>query len=490
MKKSTMKSIYKDLLDSQEELVCRWKPDATLTFVNQSYSRFAGIALAQLIGEKWSNLVSGEVLRGMQKIQRQLVRNPKKIRSEHRQLSSRGKWHWFEWVHTPLTNAQGKLMEVQSVGRDITQNILRLEKIEKTYFEEYRAIFNSSNDAIIIYDAKTGKVLDVNPKSCELYGGTRKQMVGKIIGNFSVGPLQTSRKFLFQRVRQAVQGEPQIFEWKIQRKNGEMRWVEMSMRAAQLSSRLCIIGSLRDISERKKTEALLREYRSWILDAQEQERRRVARELHDGVLQILGSIHFRVKSIISRMQDQRQCGKLIHDFNQTTKLIENTIHEVRHLSHVMRPSSLDELGFIAAIQELCREFKERTQMRVELRIRGYRTRKLRSEHKLSLFRIFQEALRNIERHSKATHVNVSIFVKDNKLLIQIKDDGIGFLVKKHLESKRGLGLIHIRERIEDLGGSLMIQSEHQIGTCLNMQIPIKTLQIPKLIGVGDHKNVP
>jgi PAS domain S-box-containing protein len=152
--------------------------------------------------------------------------------------------------------------------------------------------------------------------------------------------------------------------------------------------------------ERQRSEETLRRLSSMILNAQEAERRRVARELHDSVNQLLSSVAFRVESILTQVENDPAMNQ---EITKVRFLLKKAIHEVRRISENLRPSELDELGLLAAVRELCDDFRERTQLPVALETPGAQER-FDSAIELALYRIVQEALANIEKHAQAGRI--------------------------------------------------------------------------------------
>lgn len=221
--------------------------------------------------------------------------------------------------------------------------------------------------------------------------------------------------------------------------------------------------------ERERSEKMLRRLSSLILNAQEAERRRVSRELHDGVNQILGSVAFRVEAILAEIPPRNQA---IHqEVAKVRILLQKAIHEVQNISENLRPSELDELGLPAALRELVGEFKERNRMAVDLEAPAALER-FPSEVELGLYRIVQEGLRNVEKHSAASQVWLSLDWDNSAVFLKLKDNGKG-LAHAGLETRKrpGMGLVDMRERCAFLGGTFALRSEPESGTEIAVRIP-------------------
>jgi PAS domain S-box-containing protein len=262
-------------------------------------------------------------------------------------------------------------------------------------------------------------------------------------------------------------------EFRLQPKNGMAFWVEQSTRIERDESGNVVEyrNLLRDISERKRAEEVFRNLSSRIIEAQESERRRVARDLHDGINQILSSIQFRLKS--TEEKDTTRKNPLVREIGEARMLLEGAIQEVRRISQNLRPSILDDLGLIAAVRSVCDEFIERCKLQIDTEFSGIVNR-LPDNIELVLFRTIQEALNNIEKHSAATRVDIHLVMKDAYIEALIRDNGKGFdyisLAEKR-KKHRGLGLDGMKERVTYLGGTVEVTSKVHKGTEVVVQIP-------------------
>ncbi|OGU27230.1 MAG: hypothetical protein A2X66_08895 [Ignavibacteria bacterium GWA2_54_16] len=233
-----------------------------------------------------------------------------------------------------------------------------------------------------------------------------------------------------------------------------------------------IIGSGMDISERKDAEELSRHLSRRILEAQEGERRRVSRELHDSVNQILASVKFRIESLEEQLTGRslrfrREAGK-------TKQLLNKVMNEVRRISRNLRPAELDDLGLASAVRSLAEEFTERTGIDVTL-LAPWPKSSLSPEITETLYRIIQEALMNVEKHSSATRVIISFTASDENLVCSISDNGRGMQPDDRGKSRSksgGLGIVDIRERLSFLKGWLEIGPRGKGGTTLTVHIPL------------------
>jgi PAS domain S-box-containing protein len=205
------------------------------------------------------------------------------------------------------------------------------------------------------------------------------------------------------------------------------------------------------------------------LSAQEAERRRVARELHDVVNQMLSTVSFRVADLREQLPDERsECAQ---GLSKVEALLAKIAEEVARISDNLRPSELEELGFLPALRSLGEDFQNRTgtQVHLDLQWRG----RFDSETELTLYRVVQEALNNVEKHAGADHVWIRMTREEQELSISVHDDGRGFGEANGASSSSGsrMGIIGMRERAELLGGTLDFETVPGAGTTITMRIP-------------------
>jgi signal transduction histidine kinase len=231
--------------------------------------------------------------------------------------------------------------------------------------------------------------------------------------------------------------------------------------------------------EKAAAEAKLRELPRLILQAQESERRRVARELHDSVNQLLSSVKFRIQSLEARLP-QEDKGPLHEDAGRTRTLLEKAIGEVRRISRNLRPSELDDLGLVPALRSLCAEFGERTGLTVDLQA-PESLKKLPGEVELCAYRIVQEAMNNISKHAEAHQVMVELGAQNGHLHLCVRDDGRGFdatAVAARGPKDAGMGLLDIAERARLVGGVAAISSAPGTGTEVAVELPLRRSRPP------------
>jgi two-component system NarL family sensor kinase len=230
---------------------------------------------------------------------------------------------------------------------------------------------------------------------------------------------------------------------------------------------IVVIGIALNLHESRLADARLRSLAHKSIQLQVSQRRGFARELHDGINQLMVSVKFRIESALNKLGrgDPGAEADLCHGM----AVLNEAIQEVRRVSHDLRPSILDDLGLEPALRNLLDEFKLRTGILVDLRL-ALPAARLTDDIEITLYRVVQEALTNIEKHADASRLLVRSWYGNELLWLELKDNGCGFN-PKDLSPLAGIGLRNIRDRLELLGGALELESAPGEGTRLCVGLP-------------------
>ncbi|MEL6701321.1 MAG: cache domain-containing protein, partial [Pseudomonadota bacterium] len=229
------------------------------------------------------------------------------------------------------------------------------------------------------------------------------------------------------------------------------------------------------IRERRLADAKLKQLTQRIFDTQEEERGRVARELHDSISQILVSVRYALET--ARRRIAKGDARAGTNIDKGIDTLAGAIQEVRRISRDLRPGVLDDLGLGPALKALMEDFGQRTGIRTDFKTVVFRNR-LDSEAKIALYRVAQEALTNIERHADATRVSLSLGGTRRGATMRISDNGRGLQTPEGRRPRTGLGLRNMEERIEQLDGTLRILSSKSGGTTIEAQVPLTHILPP------------
>lgn len=224
---------------------------------------------------------------------------------------------------------------------------------------------------------------------------------------------------------------------------------------------ISVFGLMLNLREHRQADAKLRLMARQVVQSQEDERAHLARELHDGTSQTLVAGKLLIESAVVELERQ---GHTPPDaMAQALKRINDALHEVRHLSHSLRPALLDTLGLPAALAHLASEFGQHANLRIEATTEGVET-ELPDEVKTVLFRVAQEALTNVAKHARATEVDLSLAFEPGHIELRINDNGRGFNVAAvSAHPTAGIGLRNMRERLAAIGGHLEVHADRLVG---------------------------
>lgn len=257
----------------------------------------------------------------------------------------------------------------------------------------------------------------------------------------------------------------------------EYRMVANDGRAVWFSDRVNVVredgrpkrprGFLIDITERKRTEETLINLSGRIIDAQEEERKRIARELHDDLNQRMALLSIELAQLGQKAQKVRSFRALIHHLQTTAQEISAEIHR---LSYQLHPSKLDHLGLAPAVESLCEELSGRRVTKIDFHQIGFPAH-LSKNISLCLFRIAQESLRNCLKHSRAQRARVVLEKTDRHIRLSVADDGRGFNPDSGA-MEQGLGFTSMRERLRLVGGTLRVYSQPSNGTKIEAVVPL------------------
>ena len=250
-----------------------------------------------------------------------------------------------------------------------------------------------------------------------------------------------------------------------------MRQTLLGLAAVAVIAALTVFagGLALNISDQRQADRKLKALAHRVVSSQEEERARVSRELHDHICQLLVSIKYQFELVGHRLAHPG--NEPVTAIDKEITALSKAIGEVRRISHDLRPALLDDLGLPAALEHIGNELAQRSGLKVRFSPQ-VREEHLPELHAVSLFRVAQEALRNVERHAQATQIDIRLDDSGDKLELRITDDGRGFDVKNiELSKDRGIGLTNMRERVERNGGTFELVS-HPGHTALTATFPL------------------
>ena len=336
--------------------------------------------------------------------------------------------------------------------------------------ERYRGLFENSSDAIFVCST-TARIISVNQACEQLTGYTRKELTPTPIYELFSGESRERIKSIFsQNLEQAPLGG--IEDTHLTRKNGTEAYLELKV--SPILRRNMVIGLqviAQDITEEKQLRRNMEHYIKQVTRAQEDERLRISRELHDDTAQLLATLSRSLDALVTGEKNLNKSTK--ERLQKLHEMADSALEGVRRFSQDLRPSILDDLGLVPALEWLISDIEKSDNMTTRVDITGNH-RRLSPEIELAVFRIAQEALNNIRRHSKASSVEMNLDFSPDALTLIIKDNGQGFSIPQRtsdLALSGKLGIIGMRERARLIEGTIILQSEKGAGTTITLRIP-------------------
>lgn len=378
-----------------------------------------------------------------------------------------GSIHWIAGRGEFTIGADGQPLRMRGAVVEITEQ-KQAEVALRTSEEHFRTIFEQATDGILVSDVE-GHFLDANSASGQMLGYSREELLKLGISDIVV-PEQVER--IAPEIARLRNTGVVRSEWRVRRRDGLILLVEVSAKRLP-DGRLQAF--LRDVTESRRAEEALREssrqlqmLSKRVLEAQETERRRIARELHDELGQALTAIKINLQAR-SRFRDQSPAELDA----ENVRLVEEAIQQVRSLALALRPSMLDDLGLAPALRWIAEYQAERGGFVAHFGADFPDTR-LAPELETACFRIAQEALTNIARHAQAKRVAIELRHKDDALFMTVQDDGRGFdVVTMRTRAVAGgsVGILGMQERAELARGKIEIESAPGQGTVVRARFP-------------------
>lgn len=333
--------------------------------------------------------------------------------------------------------------------------------------ENFATIFQASPAILCIIELNSLRYCDINHSYEQCTGYSRADVLGKAGLKLGLWSTVEDRDRMFRRL--ITHGHVPQNEEVFQTKRGEPLITLLSAEIIQFDGRPCALVTAEDITVRKQAEEARLVLAQRLINAQEAESRRVGQELHDSINQSLAMLIMDLERTRSSLTDSSL--DTVARLARLSGKLKEVSQDVSNLSHRLHSSKLDLLGLEVAVKALSREFSEQCQINARCECSGV-PEDLSPEVSLCFFRVMQEALHNIAKHSHATELDIRLNGTCDFLHLTISDNGVGF-VQNATKARPGLGLISMCERLHLIGGKLIITTKPGSGTRIEAIFPMR-----------------
>lgn len=307
------------------------------------------------------------------------------------------------------------------------------------------------------------------------FARSRLVEVSKAFGDYTSDEVKTAYEQANDYQIQLAILEQEEIQLRNRRDQIERRLVDVQdtvERAEELASQMAVVynflaNDLKQVGQVMEDAREKQAFGLQIIEAQEEERKRLSREIHDGPAQMMANVLLR-SELIERIYREKGIDEALSEIRDLRKMVKSSLAEVRRIIYDLRPMALDDLGLVPTLEKYLSTFQERNKVSIVFRHLG-RDQRLPQHFEIALFRLVQEAVQNAYKHADPTEIQVKIEIRATKVIMIIKDDGKGF--DPTMKKEGSFGLIGMKERVNVLKGELTIQSKLNVGTTLTIDIP-------------------
>ncbi len=443
--------------------------------VNQAFSELVHLAPEKLIGQPFETILAEQIKNPV--IFPDFKNGLLSDSEETLQMESTlwfGKKIWWK-IHCtvfPLKRSSyHKLIAIE----DLSDYVFKISELAQRK-KHFQLLFNKANDPVFVNrltpDQRFGSFIEVNQKAIETYLYSREEF--NYLNPLTLVPPEYRNRHE-QITQQLIKDKHVIYEIEYFRKDKRRIPVEINAHLFEYHGQPTVLSIVRDISDRKRAQQALKNFSSQLRnlasrlqDIREEERAMIAREIHDELGQLLTVLKIEI-SLLCRdfAADNEQVKNKV---DVISDLINQAVQTIQQITAKLRPGILDEVGLVAALEWQAEEFSRHTGIPCKIHLPEQEI-KLEQEKATALFRIFQESLTNVARHSQANRVSIFLKNTEQKVFLEIIDNGRG-INRQQIESPQSLGLLGMRERAMVFGGQLEIHGVPGQGTRVKVELPL------------------
>lgn len=452
------------LTDTSGDSVLMVNPEGFITYINRPV---AGVDSQQVIGSHLTSWVPDDRKTELRERLARVLLTGEAEAYEMNGYAPGGANAWYMTRIGPFRQA-GKVVGAVLYVTDITQR-KQVEQAQLATEQRYRLLMEAAHDAIVIIDAQTEQIVDANTMTLELTGLSSGELAALRHTELYA---EASRERVTTRFREfAAQQHGLIDDVELLGLHGAPRPVEVSLKWTEIDGRQLVVAIVRDVTERKRAEQTLRGEEKLLrelLNLHERERRLIAYEIHDGFVQDVVGAHLALEGAAAQLEDGRAIAA--DELARVRGLLRHAIDEGRRMISELRPMIIDERGIIDAISYLISEHALQGSPEI-IFTHDVEFQRLSPLLEGTMFRIVQEALTNIQRHSQAGSAEIELVQHDGRVKMTIRDQGVGFDMARVPADR--FGLRGMKERARLFGGRTTIRSAPGEGTEIAVDLPIE-----------------
>jgi PAS domain S-box-containing protein len=462
------------IVESSQDAIISKNLDAVITGWNEGAERIFGYTEAEVLGQPSSIIVPPELQDEENKILERLRDGERIEHYETQRVTKTGRKVDVSLSISPVKDSTGRILGFSKIARDISNR-----KIAEAALRDAQEALRISEERLRLgqWAAHVG-TFDLNLRTgVDVWTPETEALYGLPPGSFG-GTLTAFENLIHpddrERVAELTQelirtGQPVETEWRAVWPDGSVHWIagrgQVLMDESGKPSRM--LGVNMDITERKRAEETVSDMTRKLVEAQEQERSRIGRELHDNVGQRLAILSI----ALGQLRDKNNLLPEIRDRMQELKQMASDMTTGVHaLSHELHSSTMEYFGVVSAMRSWCEEYSERYKLEIDFKSDDVPT--LPQDTSLCLFRVLQEALHNAGKYSGVKRIEVQLTKNSGEIHLIVSDSGRGFDVEA-ARQKRGLGLTSMQERVRLVGGTIAIDSNSLAGTTVHVCVPFR-----------------
>ena len=472
---SNIDLLFGQLWEISVDGMCLIDEDGNILLVNDSFCKIFQMEKEQLLGKPFSIVYDEDEQEDALKTFQSDIRNNKiKTLFERENTLWNGRKAWFEFSNSFLT-----LPDENRITLSIIKEISERKKSEIELREsesKFKMLFNNANDAVFVtqlsQEKSYGDFIEVNEVACTRLGYTKEEFLQ--LSPSAIVSQKNIFDFNLNMERLLKEGHV-IYDLVHKAKDKKLIPVEINSHLFFYNEKPTVLSIARDITERKqaeeklkRTSKLLRELATHLQSVREEERTMIAQEIHDELGQVLTALKIQVSLLANKLNKNQE--PLKEKIKSLSDMIDASVESVQKISSKLRPGILDELGLIAAIEWQAEEFEKLTSIKCSL-VLPKEEMKLEKNKSTAIFRIFQEALTNIARHSQATKAAISLLIHQSDIYLEILDNGKG-ITQEQIKDFKSLGIHGMEERAMVFGGQVYFEGIAGKGTIVKVEIPI------------------